>query len=795
MRLMVIPDASEQASALAIQVICNIKRRIHDKKAAQVKRWQDAARAVGGNGKRRKKKHRRRTVAMGGASDGVATAKDVELLSNRRQTVALPALPSPAGNDNDTDKNLQEDAAPSVAGLTRRLEAFYTAHGTPHKAARAADIVAQVLARHDTPALAEAAMNNALAKAFNGDILPSPRPPFAVATGGETELARSRSHAEPPPNKVPAATPADAELEAQHAIDVATIAALKEKAAIAEAAAAEAAARRADEAEAAAAEAASAKQQRAIDAGKAQVAAAQAELEAARARQEEMTRELSAVRKKGAAASELRRQHEADVATIEALKEQTQGVEAAKAAAVAETQAKLEVAAAAAEKMRAELVAEQAARRKLHNHLEEIKGNIRVFARVRPMSESERARGCAAVVECPPAAGGALGDLVVLATGEKAGQGAKRGAAVLKEFAFTRCFTGASTQDEVFRDVRDLVQSAVDGVNVCIFAYGQTGSGKTYTMNGGEGDARGITPRSVQEIFANLDASAGTYSSAEVECFALELHCGKLIDLLFAGDDPRDAPRLVIMQRDGATVVEGVVKERVASAAALQEVLDRAVARRHVSSTLMNAESSRSHLIFQIEIRTVVKRSGVALAGKLTLVDLAGSEKVDKSGATGDALKEAMAINKSLSALGDVISMLNAAQQEKEKAGKNAKSVYIPYRSHPLTHLMSDSLGGNAKTLMFVNLSPADYNLSETKSSLQYAARVKKVTNKKDEGHLSHEVVSLKAQLAELKAEVARDRGREQAKRKHPSAATARTQGERASNLSTASTVFSEKEN
>lgn len=93
---------------------------------------------------------------------------------------------------------------------------------------------------------------------------------------------------------------------------------------------------------------------------------------------------------------------------------------------------------------------------------------------------------------------------------------------------------------------------------------------------------------------------------------------------------------------------------------------------------------------------------------QLSFVDLAGSERVKKSGSSGNQLKEAQSINKSLSALGDVISALSSGSQ------------HIPYRNHKLTMLMSDSLGGNAKTLMFVNVSPAESNLEESYNSLTY---------------------------------------------------------------------------
>lgn len=93
---------------------------------------------------------------------------------------------------------------------------------------------------------------------------------------------------------------------------------------------------------------------------------------------------------------------------------------------------------------------------------------------------------------------------------------------------------------------------------------------------------------------------------------------------------------------------------------------------------------------------------------QLSFVDLAGSERVKKSGSSGSQLKEAQSINKSLSALGDVISALSSGGQ------------HIPYRNHKLTMLMSDSLGGNAKTLMFVNVSPVESSLDETHNSLMY---------------------------------------------------------------------------
>merc|ERR1719305_1081484 len=117
---------------------------------------------------------------------------------------------------------------------------------------------------------------------------------------------------------------------------------------------------------------------------------------------------------------------------------------------------------------------------------------------------------------------------------------------------------------------------------------------------------------------------------------------------------------------------------------------------RSVGRTNMNEHSSRSHLIVKLEAKVANKTTGVVSTGKLSLVDLAGSERVGKSGAEGERLKEAQAINKSLSALGDVVRALV----------QSGGSGHIPYRNCKLTHVLADSIGGDSKTLMFCNISP-----------------------------------------------------------------------------------------
>ncbi|KAL8452428.1 hypothetical protein Emag_002396 [Eimeria magna] len=180
--------------------------------------------------------------------------------------------------------------------------------------------------------------------------------------------------------------------------------------------------------------------------------------------------------------------------------------------------------------------------------------------------------------------------------------------------------------------------------------------------------------------------------------------------------------------------------KKVTTADALEKIFEFGLGARHVSGTAMNAESSRSHLIFAVVVRIEDLMAEKVTLGKLSLIDLAGSERVSKSGVTKERLVEAKEINKSLTALGDVISALSSGE------------TFIPYRNHKLTQVMSDSLGGTAKTLMFVNISPADYNVDETVTSLMYASRVKLITNESSKQVESKQLARLKDRVNKLSA-------------------------------------------
>ncbi|CAN6887765.1 unnamed protein product [Brassica oleracea] len=333
--------------------------------------------------------------------------------------------------------------------------------------------------------------------------------------------------------------------------------------------------------------------------------------------------------------------------------------------------------------------------RKLYNMVQDLKGNIRVFCRVRPIFNSEM-RGVIDYI-------GKDGSLFVL-------DPSKPQKDARKTFQFNQVFAPTATQDDVFRETQPLIRSVMDGYNVCIFAYGQTGSGKTYTMSGPPG-------RSATEMGINYLA---------------------LNDLFLICDKRKDMMTTCSSEDDGLSLPDATMHS-VNSTMDVLRLMEAGEVNRAVSSTSMNNRSSRSHSIFMVHVRGK-DTSGGTIRSCLHLVDLAGSERVDKSEVTGDRLKEAQYINKSLSCLGDVIYAL---------AQKNS---HIPYRNSKLTLLLQDALGGQAKTLMFAHLSPEEDSFGETISTLKFAQRVSTVELGVARAHKeTREVMHLKEQIESLK--------------------------------------------
>ncbi|KAL4588880.1 hypothetical protein LXL04_001778 [Taraxacum kok-saghyz] len=338
-------------------------------------------------------------------------------------------------------------------------------------------------------------------------------------------------------------------------------------------------------------------------------------------------------------------------------------------------------------------------KKELYNKIQELKGNIRVFCRCRPLNSEEIAEGASMAFDFE---GSRDGELRV-----------KSNIAFRKNFKFDSVFTPEANQVDVFEDTSSFATSVLDGYNVCIFAYGQTGTGKTFTMEGTDGD-RGVNFRTLQELFRVINERRNQIRY-EISVSVLEVYNEQIRDLLLPSSQPGvAAKRLEIRQvGEGLHHVPGLVEAQVSNMGEVWEVLKTGSNSRAVGSTNSNEHSSRSHCIHCVMVKGENLVNGEITRSKLWLVDLAGSERVAKTEVQGERLKETQNINRSLSALGDVISALAT------------KSPHIPFRNSKLTHLLQDSLGGDSKTLMFVQISPNENDLSESLCSLNFASRVR----------------------------------------------------------------------
>ncbi|GMH84610.1 hypothetical protein TrST_g805 [Triparma strigata] len=368
-----------------------------------------------------------------------------------------------------------------------------------------------------------------------------------------------------------------------------------------------------------------------------------------------------------------------------------------------------------------ELYQKEAARRKVvHNKLIELQGNIRVIARVRPVVQAELNSGeHKEVVDCTTNE-----DLVV-----------HRDPTTRTRFEFDKVCDQGSSQADAYELVSPLVTSVLDGYNVCIFAYGQTGSGKTYTMEG-PADNRGVNYQAIAEMF-KVSAEREEDVSYTFKVSMLEIYNETVRDLLSPSLDDFNQPKVLkIRQTNEGNVVQGLTELDVMTSSMVEEAMKKGGDNRSVGSHSMNMHSSRSHLIVTVTTAGVDKHNGVKSKGKLHLIDLAGSERISKTDASGERLKEAQSINNSLSALGNVINALGKKKVE-----------HVPYRNSQLTFLLQDSLGGNSKVMMFVNLSPVSYNMNESLCSLSFAARCRAVqlgSGKKNDNSKEKEIKRLK---------------------------------------------------
>ncbi|KAI4798801.1 hypothetical protein KUCAC02_020486 [Chaenocephalus aceratus] len=354
-------------------------------------------------------------------------------------------------------------------------------------------------------------------------------------------------------------------------------------------------------------------------------------------------------------------------------------------------------------------------RKKCHNELVRLKGNIRVFCRVRPVSQDEQDSADSKTMLSFDSEDDAV--LYLCNKGKT------------MTFDLDKVFAPRATQEEVFHEVQSLVTSCIDGFNVCIFAYGQTGSGKTFTMEGAL-DNPGINQRALRLLFSEVtDKLDWDYkiSVSMVEIYNEMLRCyvtehldvnGELCQINEepSGENPSDKLDIKLNpDGSGQLYVPGLTEFTVQSPEDINRVFELGHMNRATACTNLNEHSSRSHALLIITVTGFNVATGNRTQGKLNLVDLAGSERIGKSGAEGSRLREAQCINKSLSALGDVINALR---------GKHS---HIPFRNSRLTYLLQDSLNGDSKTLMMVQVSPLPGNASESVCSLKFAQRVRSV--------------------------------------------------------------------
>ncbi|KAF0906815.1 hypothetical protein E2562_013215 [Oryza meyeriana var. granulata] len=374
---------------------------------------------------------------------------------------------------------------------------------------------------------------------------------------------------------------------------------------------------------------------------------------------------------------------------------------------------------------------------KLFNEVQELKGNIRVYCRVRPFLPGQD--GKLTSIDYI----GENGEILI-------SNPSKQGKEGYRMFKFNKVFGTHASQAEVFSDIQPLIRSVLDGFNVCIFAYGQTGSGKTYTMSG-PGTSRedwGVNYRALNDLF-DISLSRKNAFSYEVGVQMVEIYNEQVRDLL-SNDIAQKRLGIWSTSQPNGLVVPDASLHPVKSPSDVLDLMEIGQSNRAVGSTALNERSSRSHSILTVHVRGLDVKNGSTSRGCLHLIDLAGSERVERSEATGDRLKEAQYINKSLSALGDVISSL---------AQKNA---HVPYRNSKLTQVLQSSLGGQAKTLMFVQINPDVESYAETISTLKFAERVSGVelgaarSNRegKDIKELLEQVASLKDTIARKDMEI-----------------------------------------
>ncbi|CAM9519566.1 unnamed protein product, partial [Chrysoparadoxa australica] len=350
-----------------------------------------------------------------------------------------------------------------------------------------------------------------------------------------------------------------------------------------------------------------------------------------------------------------------------------------------------------------------------------------------------------------------------------------------------------STQKDVYQELGGfLVDNAIQGYNAALLAYGQTGSGKTYTMlgdgsiamqDGGEGP--GVIPRLCMDLMKKAKpgmkqvscevGEGGSYIvDATLEVSFCEIYNENVKDLFTTREVGHGHNLKVREHPETGAFVEGLSVQVVKNFAEINALLGQGMLQRTTAETSMNQVSSRSHAIFTLYLKATVastlqsegegNEDFSTRVSKIALIDLAGSERANTTGASGERLREASNINKSLSTLGDVIKALAKKTAPSTKSLANGSQapntegneVFVPYRNSVLTWLLKDSLGGNSKTVMLAAISPVASSYNETMSTLRYIERAKSIVNtaRVNDGEMNPLVLRLRAELSELREQL-----------------------------------------
>jgi len=393
--------------------------------------------------------------------------------------------------------------------------------------------------------------------------------------------------------------------------------------------------------------------------------------------------------------------------------------------------------------------------------------NVRVVARIRPMAKYEIANGSKEIVKSLPSLSSSMGGPIQIPTEPEVLE-VKPAGAEKRWFELDAVLDGKSTQEEAYikSGAQDAVtQNLFKGFNCTILAYGQTGAGKSFTMGSAAGTSMeigefdGIIPRACVDLFSQIQKRCD--GNAQVELSYLEIYNEEMRDLLVDDKELKKSKNgkgdMKIRETlNGEVYVSGLSAQSVDSPKAIGKFMDEASSRRVTASTAMNAVSSRSHAICVLRIKGVLE-DDTKFQAKLTLVDLAGSERIKKTGAEGGRRKEGININKGLFVLGQVVSALSETRPKYKRKP--------PYRDSKLTRLLQDSLGGNSRTIMVACVSPADFNLDETVTTLRYATNARNIKNTatrnvvkslspEEAAKLQRENQLLKAQVQDLQATI-----------------------------------------